>query len=84
MALHRLTSITMGVPNVAETAAYYTEFGLTPEDDNWFSTTDALFAALAGAAPASGRSAPKNRWALSRAPFEPRSRRYVADGRFLK
>ncbi|HZZ45323.1 MAG TPA: VOC family protein [Pseudonocardia sp.] len=30
MGLHRLTSITMGVPNVAETADYYTEFGLTP------------------------------------------------------
>ncbi|PUA79552.1 VOC family protein [Nocardioides currus] len=30
MALHRLTSITVGVPNVEETAAYYTDFGLTP------------------------------------------------------
>jgi len=30
MSLHRLTSITVGVPNVAETAAYYTDFGLTP------------------------------------------------------
>lgn len=40
MALHRLTSITMGVPNVAETAAYYTDFGLTPGDDGWFSTRD--------------------------------------------
>ncbi len=40
MALHRLTSITMGVPNVAETAAYYTEFGLVPEGDGWFSTRD--------------------------------------------
>ena len=29
MALHRLTSITMGVPNVEETAAYYREFGLS-------------------------------------------------------
>jgi catechol 2,3-dioxygenase-like lactoylglutathione lyase family enzyme len=29
MALHRLTSVTIGVPNVAETAAYYEEFGLT-------------------------------------------------------
>ena len=33
MALHRLTSVTIGVPNVAETAAYYTEFGLTPQHD---------------------------------------------------
>ena len=30
MALHRLTSITMGVPNVGETAAYYADFGLRP------------------------------------------------------
>ncbi|HEX4251895.1 MAG TPA: VOC family protein [Pseudonocardia sp.] len=30
MSLHRLTSITVGVPNVAETAAYYTDFGLIP------------------------------------------------------
>ncbi|MBO4254091.1 VOC family protein [Streptomyces griseorubiginosus] len=30
MSLHRLTSITIGVPNVAETAQYYAEFGLTP------------------------------------------------------
>ena len=41
MALHRLTSVTIGVPNVAETAAYYTEFGLTPQHDGWFSTRDA-------------------------------------------
>ena len=40
MPLHRLTSITMGVPNVAETAAYYAEFGLSPEEDGWFSTRD--------------------------------------------
>ncbi len=41
MALHRLTSITMGVPNVEETQAYYAEFGLRPEGDGWFSTRDA-------------------------------------------
>jgi catechol 2,3-dioxygenase-like lactoylglutathione lyase family enzyme len=51
MALHRLTSITMGVPNVAETAAYYTDFGLEPSEaapggpggsggETWFSTRD--------------------------------------------
>ena len=40
MALHRLTSVTIGVPNVAETAAYYIEFGLTPQPDGWFSTQD--------------------------------------------
>jgi catechol 2,3-dioxygenase-like lactoylglutathione lyase family enzyme len=40
MALHRLSSVTMGVPNVAETAAYYDEFGLAPAGDGWFSTRD--------------------------------------------
>src|SRR5207237_7371553 len=40
MPLHRLTSVTIGVPNVAETAAYYTEFGLTPQHDGWFATRD--------------------------------------------
>ncbi|MEW2349784.1 MULTISPECIES: VOC family protein [unclassified Streptomyces] len=41
MALHRLISLTMGVPNVSETAAYYTDFGLTPDGDGWFTTQDA-------------------------------------------
>jgi hypothetical protein len=41
MALHRLTSVTIGVPNVAETSAYYAEFGLTPQGDGWFHTRDA-------------------------------------------
>ncbi len=40
MSLHRLTSVTMGVPNVAETVGYYTEFGLQPEGDGWFATQD--------------------------------------------
>ena len=30
MALHRLTQIVMGVPDVEQTAGYYAEFGLTP------------------------------------------------------
>jgi catechol 2,3-dioxygenase-like lactoylglutathione lyase family enzyme len=30
MSLHRLTSITVGVPNLKETAAYYADFGLRP------------------------------------------------------
>jgi len=30
MPLHRLHAVTVGVPNPAETIAYYTEFGLTP------------------------------------------------------
>src|SRR3984893_3415058 len=40
MALHRLTSIIIGVPNVVETAAYYEEFGLTRLDDDRFATVD--------------------------------------------
>jgi len=40
MALHRLSSITIGVPNPAETIAYYTEFGLQPGLDGWLATTD--------------------------------------------
>ena len=41
MSLHGLLSVTIGVPNVEETAAYYAEFGLAPEVDGWFSTLDA-------------------------------------------
>ncbi len=33
-------SVTIGVPNVEETAAYYADFGLAPQDDGWFSTLD--------------------------------------------
>jgi catechol 2,3-dioxygenase-like lactoylglutathione lyase family enzyme len=40
MSLHGLLSVTIGVPNVEETAAYYAEFGLVPEAGQWFSTTD--------------------------------------------
>ena len=40
MALHRLTSVSIGVPNVAETAAYYEEFGLTRLDDSRLATAD--------------------------------------------
>ncbi len=56
MPLHRLTQIVMGVPNVEQTAAYYTDFGLTsrageettvagaatpaPADDHTFATVD--------------------------------------------
>jgi catechol 2,3-dioxygenase-like lactoylglutathione lyase family enzyme len=40
MSLHGLLSVTIGVPNVDETAAYYADFGLAPSEDNWFSTTD--------------------------------------------
>ena len=41
MSLHSLLSVTIGVPNVAQTAAYYADFGLPPGADGWFSTTDA-------------------------------------------
>jgi catechol 2,3-dioxygenase-like lactoylglutathione lyase family enzyme len=40
MSLHRLASVTMGVPDTAATAAYYTQFGLTPGADGWFATRD--------------------------------------------
>ncbi len=41
MSLHCLLSVTIGVPNVEETAAYYAEFGLTPAGDGWLATRDA-------------------------------------------
>jgi catechol 2,3-dioxygenase-like lactoylglutathione lyase family enzyme len=40
MALHRLTSVTIGVPNVEETAAYYADFGLTPAGDGTFQSQE--------------------------------------------
>lgn len=40
MSLHRLSSVTIGVPNVERTASYYEEFGLTPHESGWFSTRD--------------------------------------------
>jgi catechol 2,3-dioxygenase-like lactoylglutathione lyase family enzyme len=39
MALHRLDSITVGVPDVAATAAYYKEFGLLLGENNALATT---------------------------------------------
>jgi catechol 2,3-dioxygenase-like lactoylglutathione lyase family enzyme len=39
VALHRLASITIGVPNVEQTAGYYAEFGLA-RDGSGFSTAD--------------------------------------------
>jgi hypothetical protein len=41
MGLHGLLSVTIGVPNAGETGAYYADFGLTPEGDGWYGTTDA-------------------------------------------
>ncbi|MGX6604297.1 VOC family protein [Micromonosporaceae bacterium Da 78-11] len=40
MSLHELLSVTIGVPNVAETIDYYTDFGLAPGTDGWFATRD--------------------------------------------
>lgn len=40
MSLHRVSSFTYSVPNVAETIAYYTEFGLTDNGDGSLSTVD--------------------------------------------
>jgi catechol 2,3-dioxygenase-like lactoylglutathione lyase family enzyme len=40
MPLHRMGSVTIGVPNLAETARYYEDFGLTPLGDNRFATRD--------------------------------------------
>jgi len=34
MSLHRLTHLVLGVPNVEQTSAYYTDFGLTPVNDS--------------------------------------------------
>src|SRR4051794_28349871 len=40
MSLHRLTTITLGVPAVAPVASYYEEFGLTPLGEGRFATAD--------------------------------------------
>lgn len=40
MSMHRLSSVTIGVPNVAETIAYYTDFGLTHVGAGVFHTED--------------------------------------------
>jgi catechol 2,3-dioxygenase-like lactoylglutathione lyase family enzyme len=45
MSLHGLTDLTLGIPNVAETAEFYTAFGLIPhappdQTERWFGTVD--------------------------------------------
>src|SRR5580692_3958709 len=40
MSLHGLLSVTIGVPNLEQTAGYYADFGLGREDGGWFTTTD--------------------------------------------
>ena len=63
MSLHGLMSVTIGVPNVDETAAYYTDFGLAPDSGGWFSTTRRRPPAAdrARADPAAGRDAGRRR-----------------------
>ena len=51
MPMHRLTSITIGVPNLRETAEYYHDFGLIPAKDE-------VFSAYAGEQPRRGRRVP--------------------------
>jgi catechol 2,3-dioxygenase-like lactoylglutathione lyase family enzyme len=40
MGMHRLTSVTIGVPNVDQNIAYYSEFGLEHRGEGKFSTRD--------------------------------------------
>lgn len=40
MSMHRLSSVTIGVPNVEETISYYTEFGLSHVGSGVFHTED--------------------------------------------
>ena len=40
MPLHRLTHVTIGVPDVAETSRYYADFGLTPLGEGRFASAD--------------------------------------------
>jgi catechol 2,3-dioxygenase-like lactoylglutathione lyase family enzyme len=40
MSLHGLLSVTIGVPNLEQTAGYYADFGLGQKPGGWFTTTD--------------------------------------------
>jgi hypothetical protein len=40
VALHQLTSFTLGVPNPGQTTAYYREFGLADSGGGWLATRD--------------------------------------------
>ena len=40
MGLHRLTSITLGVPDVDASSSFFTDFGLEAGDDGWHATRD--------------------------------------------
>ena len=72
MSLHGLLSVTIGVPNVEETAAYYAEFGLTPAEDGWLATPRRREAA---ADPARADPAPAGAARRRRRPRRPGPRR---------
>src|SRR3981081_3111458 len=40
MSLHRLSSVTIGLPKLAQTSGYYRDFGLIPVGDGRFATQD--------------------------------------------
>lgn len=40
MALHRLTSAVLGVPDVHDSGEFFRSFGLAPTTDGWFATRD--------------------------------------------
>lgn len=40
MSLHRLSHVIMGVPDVAATTSYYTDFGLQPSGSSMLATRD--------------------------------------------
>lgn len=40
MAIHRLSNVTIGVPDPAATGAFYADFGLAETRPGWFATTD--------------------------------------------
>lgn len=40
MSLHRVNSVTIGVPDVEAAFGYYVEFGLVPDADGWLRTQD--------------------------------------------
>jgi catechol 2,3-dioxygenase-like lactoylglutathione lyase family enzyme len=40
MAIHRLSQVTIGVPDPVATGAFYTDFGLAETRPGWFATTD--------------------------------------------
>src|ERR1700748_1365320 len=75
MALHRLTHIVMGVPNVEATAAYYADFGLIPgvadqavPGERTFATVDGGEQLTIVPSPQRRRVRPRHRGAAPRQP----------------